>query len=330
MAIEIDNTLPSWEAVEGQCEWSGLLLGNGFSQNVWARFGYQSLFETASQAGESQLVAEDLALFQGLATHNFEVVLSALSTSKLVAHALGQEAGLLSARESSIRNALIAAVHRVHVPWGTVPENTLNHLAAALANFESIYSTNYDLLVYWSMMRQPASFRDFFWSSEFDITNTEVWGKKTKVHFLHGGLHLYRKPNGQTLKRAAQAGANLLDVFATDFGGALPLFISEGTASEKLASIYRSNYLSFLMSRFTEDASPIVVFGHSLGESDTHILDILRSRPGREIAVSMRPGGNIVQRKAGMIEELPDAQLTFFEASTHPLGRPELRLEEQA
>lgn len=328
MAIQLDENLPSWTDIEGRCEWSGLLLGNGFSQNIWARFGYQSLFETASQGDGQQLSAQDLALFHGLDTHNFEVVLSALSTSKLVANALAQNADLLTAREDSIRSALIAAVHRVHVPWAATPENTLNHVATSLAAYESVYSTNYDLLVYWALMRQPGAFRDFFWSGDFDITNTEVWGKKTKVHFLHGGLHLYRKPNGQTVKRTAQPGANLLELFATDFGGALPLFISEGTASEKLASIYRSDYLSFLLSRFTEDASPIVVFGHSLGESDSHIVDILRSRPGRQIAVSMRPGGNIIEHKAGIIKALPSAELVFFEASTHPIGRSELRLEE--
>lgn len=328
MAIQIDDALPHWDEIESLCEWSGLLLGNGFSQNIWARFGYKSLFETASQGGAQQLSAQDLALFHGLNTHNFEVVLSALSTSKLVANALAQNADLLTARENSIRSALIAAVHDVHVPWAVTPENTLNHVASSLAAYESVYSTNYDLLVYWALMRQPGAFRDFFWSGDFDITNTEVWGKKTKVHFLHGGLHLYRKPNGQTLKRTAQPGANLLELFATDFGGALPLFISEGTASEKLASIYRSDYLSFLLSKFTEDASPIVVFGHSLGESDSHIVDILRSRPGRQIAVSIRPGGNIIERKAGIIEALPSAELVFFEASTHPIGRPELTLEE--
>jgi hypothetical protein len=243
---DLTDDLQQWSAIEGNEDWAGLLIGNGFSQNLWQRFGYASLFETASQGDGAQLSAADISLFDRLETRNFEVVLSALATSKAVSAALEQPLAPFSEREDSIRQALIRAVHSVHVPWLSVPDAHLDHTAAELSRYASIYCTNYDLMLYWSLMREPSAFRDYFWSEQFDITNTEVWGKKTKVHFLHGGLHLYRRPNGQTLKRSAAAGQNLLDLFGTPYGDAMPLFISEGTAQEKLASIYRSDYLSFV------------------------------------------------------------------------------------
>lgn len=327
MTDGLDNRLRDWNELATEDDWSGLLVGNGFSQNIWRGFGYESLFETASQEGGAHLIAADVSLFDRLETRNFEVVLSALATSKAVALALGEQHEHFAERESSIRAALIRAVHGVHVPWQSVSEATLDRLATALANYSAVYCTNYDLLIYWSIMRGPDAFRDYFWAEQFDIADTEIWGKKSKIHFLHGSLHLYRRPNGQTLKRRAGFGENLLDLFATPYEDAMPLFISEGTAQEKLASIYRSDYLSFVFSCLAKDDSPLVIFGHSLGDSDQHIVDALGAHQGRSIAVSVRAKGNVRQKKAAIIEALPDSEIKFFDAATHPLGATELLIE---
>lgn len=330
MTNGLDDSLHNWAELQDQEDWSGLLIGNGFSQNLWQRFGYASLFETASQGDGAQLSVADISLFDRLETRNFEVVLSALATSKTVSAALEQPLAPFSEREDSIRQALIRAVHSVHVPWLSVPDAHLNHIASELSKYASVYCTNYDLMLYWALMREPSAFRDYFWSEQFEITNTEVWGKKTKVHFLHGGLHLYRRPNGQTLKRSAAAGQNLLDLFGSPYGDAMPLFISEGTAQEKLASIYRSDYLSFVFACLAQDAGPLVIFGHSLGESDKHLVDAVGIQKGRPVAVSLLAEGNIRQKKAALIETLPEAALHFYDAATHPLGATNLKIEEPA
>jgi len=323
---ELDDNIGTWAEIKDECDWSGLLLGNGFSQNIWTSFGYSSLFETASTGAGATLSADDIALFDRFGTKNFEWVLSALATSKAVLHALGQAHDLIDERENSIREALIQAVHAVHIPWLSIEDEKLDRVAAELATYASIYSTNYDLLLYWSLMRAPGQFRDYFWAREFDVSNTEIWGKTTKVHYLHGGLHLYRKPNGQTLKRTAGGGLNLLDLFATPFEDAAPLFISEGTAAEKLASIYRSDYLSFVFSQLARDEGPLVIFGHSLGESDSHLVDAINAHPGREVAVAMRANADIRRTKAEIIATLPNADIYFFDAATHPLGEPTLHI----
>ena len=330
MTDGLDNKLRDWNDLATEDDWSGLLVGNGFSQNIWQGFRYDSLFSTASQEDGAHLIAADVSLFDRLETRNFEVVLSALATSKAVALALEEPHVHFEERENSIRAALIRAVHGVHAPWLSVPDATLDRVAGELAKYAAVYCTNYDLLIYWSMMRDPESFRDYFWAEQFDIANTEIWGKKSKIHFLHGGLHLYRRPNGQTLKRRAEAGQNLLDLFGTPYGDAMPLFISEGTAQEKLASIYRSDYLSFVFSCLAQDAGPLVLFGHSLGDSDRHIVDAVGAHKGRSIAVSVRAEGNIRQKKAAIIEALPDAKIHFFDAATHPLGAADLLIEEPA
>lgn len=331
MPIELDDDLPAWKDVSAKRDWSGLLLGNGFSQNIWKRFGYASLYETArSNEVTPNLDQADQGLFDKFDTRNFELVLTALSVGRRVNTALEHQTDYLDNRYDSIRKALIAAVHYVHVPWIKVPEETLKAIAGALALHESVYSTNYDLLAYWAIMAQPASFKDYFWAGpEFDISNTEVWGKCTKMHYLHGGLHLYRRPDGQTLKRPALEDENLLDLFGQPFHNAVPLFVSEGTASQKRVSIYRSEYLSFAFSQFSQDAGPMVVFGHSLSANDDHIVKALQAHGSRALAVSLLPGPDTVKRKAEIVARLPKADILFFDATTHPLGSADLSIEEE-
>lgn len=328
MSDAIDGTLDNWADVEAKKDWSSFLIGNGFSQNIWRGFSYDSLFERAANDEGPHLVPEDVALFTQIGTRNFEMVLSALATSRMVATALRQAFGHFEDRENSIREALIRAVHSVHVPWGELPNDTLDLISNEISKYSSIYYTNYDLIMYWAIMRDNTStFRDYFFAEEFDVTNTEIWGKKTRIHYLHGGLHLYRQPNGQTLKRRAEGEFNLLDLFGRPYRNAIPLFISEGSAEEKLASIYRSDYLSFAFSHFLHDRSPLVIFGHSLGESDQHIVNAIAAHKRRSVAISIRPCNNIRRAKAAYIEKLPEAEIHFFNAETHPIGAPELLIE---
>ena len=327
MTDRLDNNLGDWNDLATKDDWSAILVGNGFSQNIWRGFGYDSLFKTASQEGGGHLAPADVSLFDCLETRNFESVLSALAMSKAVALALKEPHVHFEERENSIRAALIQAVHRIHLPWHSTPDTKLDRIAEIITKYKDVYCTNYDLLIYWSLMRNKKEFKDYFWDEQFDITNTKIWGKESKIHFLHGGLHLYLRPNGQTLKRRAEPDQNLLDLFGTQYGDAVPLFISEGTYKEKVTSIYRSDYLSFVFACLKQDAGPLVVFGHSLNDSDKHIIDAVGSHQGRSIAVSVRAVGNIRQKKAAIIKALPGANIHFFDAATHPLGAADLLIE---
>lgn len=222
-------------------------------------------------------------------------------------------------------------MHATHVPWANVLGATLQAIRDELLHYKFVYSTNYDLLIYWAVMHEnQGGFKDFFWAPPyFDLADVEVWGKPTVVLYLHGGLHLYRTVSGRTLKRHADEGVNLLDLFGTPIAGedATPLFVSEGSAADKLASIHRSDYLAFAYKKLVDHDGPLCVFGHSLGDTDNHIVDALAARP-RVIAISIRPGAAnaIITAKANAIEKLPDAVLSFYDATTHPLGAAALAI----
>ena len=87
--IKIDENLVEWEELS-ELEWKNLLLGNGFSINIWSRFGYGTLFEVAQMEEiDHHLTAQSLALFNHVGSANFEDVLRILYHAKLVDEQLG-------------------------------------------------------------------------------------------------------------------------------------------------------------------------------------------------------------------------------------------------
>ncbi len=72
-----------------------------------------------------------------------------------------------------------------------------------------------------------------------------------------------------------------------------------------------------------------MVFGHSL--QDEHIRAGMAGRPWetRAIAISVPPGSSseIIAQKMEFHQLLPDARLLFFDATSHPLGAPELEVD---
>ena len=224
-------------------------------------------------------------------------------------------------------------MHGVHIPWFDIDKDALIKFKMELLRYDSVFTTNYDLLAYWALMcdEPPGSIVDYFWSSPlvFDPLNTEVWNKATKLLFLHGGLHLCRMSNGQALKRTATPGRNLLELFGeppAEDSRAAPLVVSEGKSEDKLAAIRSSEYLSFALAQFDRTDVPLVVFGHSLSHQDQHLVDVLRTRHA-PIAISMRqaPPDDMRAKKAAYRNRLHNQHLLFFDAATHPLGDPALR-----
>ena len=219
------------------------------------------------------------------------------------------------------------AVKSAHIPWANIPEDNLRAIKHALLPYEFVYSTNYDLILYWSIMLDgPTGFTDYFFAPRFDLGNTEIWGKATKVLFLHGGLHLYRELSGETIKRKAEPFQNLLDLFGTPLEPpAVPLFISEGSSRDKLSSVYRSDYLAFAYSQFAKHRGPLVVFGHSLNaEFDGHLIDAIRKSEAKILALSLLPGTDVRGNKARFYGAFPNMAVRFFDATTHPLGAADL------
>jgi hypothetical protein len=321
----LDGTLSDWRDVAGK-EWQGLLLGNGMSINVWGGFAYQRLLDHAKSGG---LDRADVPLFAR--TANFEVVLSELLTAIKVLEALGQDTDLLYDRYRSVQQALGHAVREVHLRQSAVPIDTLRTIRATMEEFEWVFTTSYDLLLYWAMARpawQP--FVDLFMGKGcvFDEGRTTIGADQVGVYFLHGALHLVTTGRtGKTWKLRGQMARTLLEQFGQPIGGepkARPLLVTEGSAADKLRTIDANPYLAHALGRLRACALPMVVFGSSLSAQDSHLVEALNEHPGRALAISMRAEGKraLAQKQADLYGRLATDRLVFFDATTHPLGAP--------
>lgn len=339
-ARDEEAALPSWKEVEEYTDWTGLLVGNGASMVVWPQFGYRSLFEVAG-SGEvaHSLATDDKNLFTALDTTNFEHVLASLKTAAIVNSALDIEAGVLQERYESTQRALFDAVHGVHVPWDYVSRRTIPALFKVLRQYKFVYSTNYDLLLYWASMENGGNgFLDYFWgggSTFFDGGDTDIWTTRerwTRILFLHGGIHLRRLRDGGTRKARADEGS-ILDQFSTEFDGdESPLLVSEGDSEDKLGSIRSSDYLTFAHQSFSTHEGGLVVFGHSLSSQDDHLVAPMKNWRENPVAIAIRPNDNddaIVQQKDRVRSRLsPNKDIVFFDSTTHPLGDAALAARE--
>jgi hypothetical protein len=326
----LDENLEDWNTLKQGCDFSGILVGNGASRAVWDGFEYDSLYSKAIEIPTGQgLNAHDVALFDKFSTKNFEFVLSSLATARKVMSSLSLETRPVNERYKSIQAALANAVHANHIPWATISGSILSDIGDELSNYPIVYSTNYDLLIYWAVMfGNRGGFKDYFWSNAFAVNNTDFRGDDTAILHLHGGLQFQKSIDGKTYKVRSDGGGSLLDKFGTSMSDdTTPLLISEGTAEDKVRSIYKSDYLSFAHSKLIRHKGSLCVFGHGLSIEDRHIVEAINHSDAGLIAVSILPnrGIEIKQDKARLIEKFPRNNLRFFDASTHPLGKPELK-----
>jgi hypothetical protein len=338
-------TLDSWDDISDQFR-GGLLVGNGASLAVAPSFGYASLLDVVSGPTiEHPLTSDDRRLFEVANESDFEAVLSDLRKAADLAGAVGVDKEPFNETYDRVRNALIEGVHSVHPRHGELDSDRLESVQASLLHFDEVFTTNYDLLLYWALTSTPnmQDFRDFFWGAEldFDLADTWVAANKTIVHYLHGGLHLFQRPDGRTVKASGapiDEWANYVPLLELTFdyeGARYPLFVSEGSSEDKLSAINSNGYLAFVYQRWVEliwkQGTSLTVFGHRLGIQDDHLLKPLRRRiakarekgwPLPDVAISLRPAPDdeIALSKNNYQLRTGHEGLVFYDATTHPLG----------
>ncbi|TDF81738.1 DUF4917 family protein [Pseudomonas sp. H9] len=326
---DLDANLHAWPDLIASHPCSGLLLGNGASRALWRPFTYFSLFEEAQRVRHKPLNQTDQALFKSFGTELFEPVLSALNTTVRINAALAISSSAPLNRYYAIKEALIHAVRSVHIPWRLLPPSTLQLINHELRSYQSVYSSNYDLLCHWAASQTPDAFQALFdEEGSFDIRHTRNPG--TRMLYLHGGLHLLKQQDGSTRQRSA-SGSQLLDGFAVNTPGDVPLFVNESSSDDKLKVIRSSDYLSWCLGELARHQGGICLFGQHLDASDRHLLQALKQARPAHLAIAIRPlsEASIISQKqhyAQRFADTPGIPLYFFDASSHPLGAPGLEV----
>ena len=322
-----------------------LLLGNGFSMSFDSKiFSYNAMHDFVSQEGDADLKA----LFDSAMTKDFEVVMRQLVAFIGYAEVLqlGDEVvdrirDLYSKLKSSLIRA-ISAMHPEHV--FKVPEaksiSCANFLRIFLDQHGQVFSTNYDLLMYWVLMRQEIKTagdgfgRDLVEEGEAKLGQepeySELrWGRHREtqqVHYLHGGLHLF-DDGVEIVKEQYDEGSYIMENISRRLEEAqFPVFVTAGSGREKLEHIAHNRYLSHCFDRFCQVEGSLVTFGFAFGDQDSHIFEAINkaAKQGRKSSPRLWSVyvGVYCDQDLGRIPQLKSAlkcKVTAYDARTAPV-----------
>lgn len=304
-----------------------LLIGNGFSISINDKFQYKNLLEIVKKNRINKYLLT-IELFDKLETSNFEDVLKAIYHAHIIHDGFKIGDFNLTSIESlykDVRETLIESIRISHIDYQCISYKT-SQIANQLLEYKTVFTTNYDLIIYWSVMTNKFMYRDFFWNNncEFDILNTELHDSSfIPVYYLHGAIHLRENCYGQIYKILNPS--NLL-IDNEQLQPAFPLFISEGKSDIKMKKIKNNVYLSFCYKKLYSLEGCLVVFGHSLNSDyDGHIINAIKRSKLDTIAISIFSEMSQIDKNyfVATIKKnfmYSNKEIIFFESNSFPLS----------
>lgn len=269
-----------------------LLLGNGFSVSYDPKiFSYNALHEFVKNLKDKDLSK----ILEVIETRNFEVIMQYLDNFAALVDALGGDPKLKKRVEDAsakLKKSLLDAVKAMHPEHVfKVPENQ----SAACANFllqflntnGHIYSTNYDLLLYWVLMRNGILNHVDGCGRELENDTGEymdpadqewsdlIWGKnrnKQNVFYLHGALPFFDSGVAVVKEEYDVYNYLLQNISARMEKGEYPIFVTAGDGQQKLNHITHNQYLTYCYDSLCQAEGSLVTFGFSFGQYDEHII----------------------------------------------------------
>jgi Domain of unknown function (DUF4917) len=273
---------------------TSLLMGNGFSMAYdKSIFSYNALYDFLATKENPQLIK----LFAAIKTKNFELIMQQLDTTLKLLDAFDSDASLIERvanTSEQLKLGLIEAIKDLH------PEHVFKipeHKSIACANFLNaflegdgqIFTTNYDLLLYWVLMSQSVEShvdgfgRELQNPQEAEQGQTKdwsdlIWGPhqiEQNVHYLHGAMHIF--DTGSEIEKEQYAeGTYLLEKIHARLNRAeYPVFVTAGNGDEKLSQIRHNRYLSHCYDQLSCIDGSLIAFGFNFGQYDDHIIDAL-------------------------------------------------------
>lgn len=282
-----------------------LLLGNGFSIDYDATiFSYNALHDFIMKLDDKGL-SKILGVID---TKNFEVIMQYLDNFSALIGAFGGGHTLkkrVDAASTKLRTSLLEAVKALHPEHVfEIPEEQSQACSHFLKIFldtgGNIYSTNYDLLLYWVLMRnnivkhvdgcgRELENPEEFLPPEEQVWSELLWGKhrdKQNVFYLHGALPFF--DNGVAVVKEEYDTYNYLlqKISARMEKGEYPIFVTAGDGNQKLRHIMHNQYLTYCYESLCALEGSLVTFGFNFGPNDEHIIDAINkaAKHGRKVS----------------------------------------------
>lgn len=221
---------------------------------------------------------------------DFEVVIKRLQNTATALSVYAPEQNelrqALQKDAANLKDALVPTIAKRHPsrPYEIEPAQYAA-CRAFLSNFHHIFTLNYDVLLYWTLMQNEVDTVDLrpddgVRHPENDPTQPWVsWqqGNQATISYLHGALHIFDAGSEITKYTWSKTDVPIVDQIRVALDEEkYPLFVSEGESSAKRARILHNGYLHKALRSFeaccSASTAGIVVYGHSLAENDNHIL----------------------------------------------------------
>jgi hypothetical protein len=273
-----------------------LLLGNGFSMAYDPRiFSYNALHNFIESLNDELLSK----LFGIVNTKNFETIINQLDTFSALLEVFGSDAKLkkkVATARTTLKQSLLDAIRALHPEHVfKVPQGQIDVCASFLRRFLKssghIYTTNYDLLLYWVLMRsQVVASVDGFgrdregpdeYVPEEEVEFSELrWGKyrdEQNIFYVHGALPLF--DTGVEIVKEQYTESNYLlgNIEERISRGEYPVFVTVGDGRDKLTQIMHNRYLTYCYDSLSSIDGSLVTFGFNFGEYDEHIIEAINA-----------------------------------------------------
>ena len=269
-----------------------ILLANGFSIAGSENFNYRHLYANSE-------IREDVRkLFDNLKTYDFEIVILRVEHALQVAEILNPENASVFQYKNVIahlKNCFARTITTIHPAYNAVFSGShgltlkLRSCGKFLSLFKNIFTTNYDLLLYWTVLDKSylISKNDGFGRAE--DTSTLQWQnlQGQSIFYLHGMLALIESKEG-LVKRTQTYKQSLLEKIQADIKeGNYPLMVLEGTSQSKFSKIQSHPYLLYAYNELKKLTGDLFIFGHSLDDSDDHIVKAIDKSTLKNIFISV-------------------------------------------
>lgn len=317
-----------------------LLLGNGFSRACRDDiFAYGALFDRANFEGLSPSAR---SAFEALDTTDFEVVMRALRQAAALASVYAHDAPELAKHllrdAEGLRDLLATTIANSHPDRpGDITTAQYQACRRFLYHFQTVYTVNYDLLLYWALMQQELEpsidFDDGFRQPDDGPEDYVTWDvQKTgtqNIHYLHGALHIFDA--GAEVQKYTWCNTQiaLIDQIRDALDqGRFPIFVAEGESTGKLDRIQHSGLLNRAYRSFAAISGALFIFGHSLAENDDHIIRLIDRGKTSHLYVGLygdpdstenrrivERAGQVTERRQEFRPRVP-VQVEFYDAAS--------------
>ncbi|MFH5833749.1 DUF4917 family protein [Halalkalibaculum sp. DA384] len=282
-----------------------LLLGNGFSMAYDPDiFSYNALHKFIEQI-DDELLSK---LFDIVNTKDFELVMQQLDNFNELIELFGSDKKLKTHTTRAIQRlqeSLLEAIQDLHPEHVFKISEDESKSAADFLSFYTnhngnVFTTNYDLLLYWVLMRNSIANstdgfgRDLLNPEDEYIPEDELeysklrWGKNKEnqnIHYVHGTLPFF--DTGIHIEKEEYTTTRYLleNVKARLDRKEYPIFVTAGSGKEKLTHILHNRYLTYCYESLCNISGSLVTFGFNFGENDKHIIDAINkaSKQGKQV-----------------------------------------------